>query len=368
LGLGQSAVGPRPALEGFLVSEMPRPKKHHYVTKAYLDGFLESGQEQLFCRMRRKDMGFRAKPDEIAFQKNYYSFKRKDGTWNDAAENFFANKIETPGLAVLKKLVAGNTRLKWDERNSLAMLLSIQEHRVPFNRSEFNRMHRELTSNIVSDYDERLSNREALTGYVTMQTTGGMTTREPAKVSIDTLRQVLQEPSDESEKKTLAMLVRTALELSDIYRHMKWTIYRADGKESFVTSDCPVIKLFTKSQTGYAALLREDIEVRFPLASKAMLVLRHDMPHLWDILRSKPSDARRKWWFIPEIRLETWNDSNVAKANRAHAAHSTALLIGGQDLGWAQHILEQPSRNIRMWIEREGQGFRTKTQIRFVPE
>jgi Protein of unknown function (DUF4238) len=269
----------------------------------------------------------------------------------------------------LKKLVAGNTRLTWDERNSLAMLLSIQEHRVPFNRSEFKRMQRELTSSIVSDY-ERISNREALTGYVTMQaqTTDGATTRAPGRVSIDTLRRELQEPSEDSEKKTLAVLVSTALELSDIYLHMKWTIYRANGKESFVTSDCPVIKLFTKSQAGYAALLREDIEVRFPLASKAMLVLTHDMPHLWDILRSKPSEARRKWWSIPEIRLETWADSDVAKANRAHAAHSTALLIGGQDLGWAQDILKQPSKNIRMWIEREGKGFRTKTEIRFVPE
>jgi hypothetical protein len=346
---------------------MPRVKKQHYVTKAYLDGFLEPGEEQLFCWMRHKNARFRAIPASIAYQRNYYSFKRKDGTWNDSAESFFAGKIETPGLAILKKLVAGDTRLKWEERNALAMLLSIQEHRVPFYRSEFNRIHRELATKIVSDYEE-IPNRTGLTGYVTMQTIGGTATGEPAKVSIETLRRELQEPTDESEKKTLAILVSTALELASIYRHMKWTIYRAEGKCSFVTSDCPVIKLFKRTQLGFAALLREDVEVRFPLAGKAMLVLTHDMPLLKNIFASKPSAARRKWWSIPEIRLETWNDADVSKANRAHAAHSTALLIGGQDLGWAQQIMKEPSKNVRMWIEREGQGFRTKTEIKYVPE
>ncbi len=346
---------------------MPRVKKQHYVTRAYLEGFLEPNEEQLFCWTRHRDLSFRAKPVEVAFQKNYYSFKRKNGSWNDGAEKFFADKVETPGLVVLKKLLAGKTRLNWGERNTLAILLAIQEHRVPFSRSEFHRMHNELTSNIVSEY-ENMPSQTGLTGYVTMHTQrGDGTNSEPVRVSIETLQREIREPSEESERKTLATLVKTALELSEIYRHMKWTIYRAEGNCSFVTSDCPVIKLF-KSPKGYAALLREDVEVRFPLGRKAMLVLTHDMPHLWKILHGKPSEARRKWWSIPEIRLESWNDSEVAKANRAHAAHSTALLIGGQSLEWARAIMKDSSKNVRMWIEKEGQGYRTKTEIRYVPE
>jgi len=345
---------------------MPRAKKQHYVTKAYLDGFLEPGEEQLYCWMRHKIAGFRAIPAEIAFHKNYYSFKRRDGTWNDSAETFFANKIETPGLAILKKLVAGDTRLNWEERNSLAMLLSIQEQRIPFSRSEFNRIHKELTAKLISDYDE-LTAREGLTGYATMQATGGMTRSEPAKVSVEVLRRELQEPTDEGEKKSLALLVKTALELAGLYRHMKWTIYKATGACSFVTSDCPVIKVF-KNVSGFAALLREDVEVRFPLGRKAMLVLTHDTAFLEDVHRSRPSKARRKWWRIPEICRENWGDAEVSKANRAHAAHATALLIGGQNLEWAKPIMKEPSKNVRTWIEREGKGFRTKTEIRFVPE
>lgn len=360
------------ASEHRLVYPMARPKKHHYVTKAYLDGFLEPGEEQLFCRMRHKEAGWRAKPDEIAFQKNYYSFKRKDGTWNDRAEQFFAAKIETPGLAVLKKLMDGDTRLKWHERDQLAMLMSIQEHRVPFNRSEFNRIHRELTSNMIADYEQLSGSGAPLTGYVTMQAVSPISSTgsasAPARISIDTLRQQIQAPSDESEKKTLFVLVSTALELSSIYAHMKWTIYRTTGNRSFVTSDCPVIKIFTKSQSGFAALFREDVEVRFPLSRKAMLVLTHDLRLMEIISRCKPSEGRRKFWALPEIRLETWDDDQVAKANRAHAAHCTALLIGGQDLEWSKQIMKESSKNVRMWIEREGSGYRTKTEIRFVPE
>jgi hypothetical protein len=186
-------------------------------------------------------------------------------------------------------------------------------------------------------------------------------------VSVEVLRRELQEPTDEDEKKSLALLVRTALELAGFYRHMKWTIYTATGGCSFVTSDCPVIKVF-KNVSGFAALLREDVEVRFPLGSKAMLVLTHDMPFLKNVHRSKPSRARRKWWCIPEICRENWDDADVSKANRAHAAHATVLLIGGQNLEWAKPIMKEPSKNVRTWIEREGQGFRTKTEIRFVPE
>jgi hypothetical protein len=151
----------------------------------------------------------------------------------------------------------------------------------------------------------------------------------PVEISIDTLHQQLQEPTDQSEKKTLAVLVKTALELSSIYAHMKWTIYRATGNLSFVTFNCPVIKIFTKSQSGFAALFREDVEVRFPLSRKAMLVLTHDIPQMENIARiarRKPSEAKRKFWMLPEIRLESWNDDEVADANVAHASHCTACL------------------------------------------
>lgn len=255
---------------------MIRPKKQHYVTKAYLEGFLQPGEGQLFCLMRHRAKSFRARPDEIAFEKNYYSFKMPDGTWNDGAEKFFADKIENPGLPVLKKLAEGRTRLNLFERNNLALLLAVQEFRVPFHRREFSRLSLELSKNIVQAYDA-ITDRRHLTGYFTLQTGP-----EPVRVAIDTLRNELDASSDVNQKKMMAILFRTACSLAEIYRHMKWTVYYATDDLAFATSDCPVISTFQQPK-GFAALMRADVEVRFPLSRKAMLTLTHDMPFLEQI-------------------------------------------------------------------------------------
>jgi hypothetical protein len=99
-----------------------------------------------------------------------------------------------------------------------------------------------------------------------------------------------------------------------------------------------------------------------------MMILTHDMPFLERVVDAKEKEAKRMWAQIPEIRIENWGNQDVAKANRAQAAHATALLLGGQDLTWAADIMKQHPQNIRMLIEREGEGYRTKTEIRYRPE
>ena len=71
---------------------MPRSKRHRTFTKAYLDGFLERPQEQLFCWGRNRAEPFQARPDKLAFERNYHSVKREDGSWDDFIEQFIATK------------------------------------------------------------------------------------------------------------------------------------------------------------------------------------------------------------------------------------------------------------------------------------
>lgn len=110
---------------------MKRPKKHHYVTRAYLDGFLEPGQEKLYCWGRQREGRFQARTDELAFIRNYYSVRKPDGGWDDRAEIAIANDVEAPGLKVLQKLAVGKTNLNSDERFDLSLLLAVQEFGVP---------------------------------------------------------------------------------------------------------------------------------------------------------------------------------------------------------------------------------------------
>ena len=45
-----------------------------------------------------------------------------------------ARTVEAPGLQVLQKLAQGNTRLNWDERAALALLVAFPKVRTPCQR------------------------------------------------------------------------------------------------------------------------------------------------------------------------------------------------------------------------------------------
>src|SRR5437879_627758 len=112
----------------------PRPRQHHYVTKAYLDGFLEPHCRQLFCYGRRRQSAFRRSPQDLAKERDYYSLRRPDGTWNDSLELKLQKHVEDPGLEVVRMLVDGKTRLNWEQRDRLSLLIAAQRFRVPHMR------------------------------------------------------------------------------------------------------------------------------------------------------------------------------------------------------------------------------------------
>jgi Protein of unknown function (DUF4238) len=79
-----------------------RPKQQHYVTKAYLDGFLAPGASQLFCYARNGKM-FPRRTQDIATGRNFYAFKNEKGEWDDSLEEIIGRTVEAPGLPVLQK-------------------------------------------------------------------------------------------------------------------------------------------------------------------------------------------------------------------------------------------------------------------------
>ena len=136
-----------------------RPKQQHFVTKAYLDGFLEPDSTQPYCYGRGRQAAFLRATQDLALQRNYYSSKRRDGSWDDSLEQRIQKDIEDPGIAVLRLLVAGNRRLNWLQRDRLCLLVAVQRFRVPhirqlidsenenlinFWRSEFGRIEKEI--------------------------------------------------------------------------------------------------------------------------------------------------------------------------------------------------------------------------------
>ena len=90
---------------------MTRPRLQHYVTRAYLEGFLAKGERTLYVYMRDKTAFFRGRPEKIAAITNYYSQKREDGTYDDCIETAFSTQVEGPGIAALQRLKQGHYNL-----------------------------------------------------------------------------------------------------------------------------------------------------------------------------------------------------------------------------------------------------------------
>jgi len=107
-----------------------RPKQQHYVTKAYLDGFLHPGANQLVCYARNGKM-FPRRTQDIAKERNFYASTNEKGEPDDSLEEIIERTVETPGLPLLQKLAKRNTRLSWDERTALALFVAFQEVRTP---------------------------------------------------------------------------------------------------------------------------------------------------------------------------------------------------------------------------------------------
>ena len=115
---------------------MNRPQQQHYVTRAYLEGFVADKKKHLHVYTRGKTNGFAALPENVAKIRNYYSTKKEDGTYDDRVEHYLETHIESPGLAVIKRLDAGHYNISRDARIRLSTLLAAQEYRVPWMREQ----------------------------------------------------------------------------------------------------------------------------------------------------------------------------------------------------------------------------------------
>ena len=130
---------------------MARPKQQHYVTRAYLEGFLRPFAQHLVCYGRGRGP-FRRSPEDLACQRNYYALRKEDGTWDDSVKKLIGSEVEAPpGLPVIQKLASGKTRLTWQERNRVALLIAFQEMRTPTARERARAFSRILNERVLRE-------------------------------------------------------------------------------------------------------------------------------------------------------------------------------------------------------------------------
>jgi len=310
-----------------------RPKQQHYVTKAYLDGFLAPGASQLFCYTRNGKM-FSRRTQDIATGRNFYAFKNEKGEWDDSLEEIIGRTVEAPGLPVLQKLAKGNTRLNWDERTALALLVALQEVRTPASLQR--------TIDYTKAMTERLL-REIRDADPTQKTIDLVD--EDGKKSTVTLAEIEESQADLEKKNSLEKLrlaMGPAMELHQYYRQMKFTMHYPLGGQRFITSDTPVIRVYL--HIGYGTgLNRNDVEVRFPVSNSAFLTITHDLKFAEQLIGATAAKRARLLNRLPEVQIRYIPDAQVVAFNKGHVRHARMWIFSSEKSEWVPELLKERS-------------------------
>lgn len=316
---------------------MARPKQQHYVTKAYLEGFLRISEQHLVCYGRGNKGPFRKAPQELASQRNYYALKKKDGTWDDSIENLLGETVEAPGLPVVRKLASGKTRLSWEERQQIAVLIAIQEMRTPATRERVRAMSKMLNERLFQEIkaSDPEQDKIDLVGESGKRVT----------VTLDEIAKSHEEMCDDHSMPIHRPLISSALKLAEYYQHMKFTVYYLTGNAEFLTTDTPVVRVFHNVESAPlgAGINQRDIEVRFPLSCKAFLALTHDHWLINKLERVGDAARRRLLAVLPEIRREYPTNAEATALNKAHARHAHRWVFAPQEVDWIPNLLAQPT-------------------------
>jgi hypothetical protein len=312
---------------------MPRPKQQHYVTRAYLEGFLSPSEQHLVCYGRGKGP-FRKSPLDAASRRNYYAVRKQDGSWDDSLETLIGKTVEDPGLPVLQKLASGRTRLNWDERDRITLLLALQEMRTPAARE------RARTSSIM--LNDRVI-QEIKAADPDQDSVAIMLGSERKTVSLDEMVKAHDSLCDDHAKEIHRILVGAAFRLRDVYRQMKFTVYYATGQQDFITTDVPVVRVFHSSAPLGTGIDRRDIEIRFPLSRTALLTLTHDLHLVEALMRASSSKRSRLLGRLPEVRVQHVSDAEVTAFNKGNARHAHRWMFAPGEINWAPVILSGAS-------------------------
>lgn len=287
-----------------MICLMTRPIQHHFVTRAYLEEFTDA-RGLLHIYERGKDKPFQLTPEKAARQRNYYAVKKQDGSYDDTIEHLLDEKIESPAIAVIRKLGSSNGQLSWDDRIALARWISFQELRTPLQRDGFEG----IAANLVKKTMQMMARTPGAIeeGLERLKEQG-----KDYGVTAEELRKGVENDAFEIKINPVLSLevMMQAEEFVPIFAEMKWTLLTAPEGASFVTSDHPVLRHDPDKRSPYRfGLASATVEFGLPLTKTKFLLLTHDVERLkkWTELidAGKNEEANQLRQSCPELNLKT---------------------------------------------------------------
>jgi hypothetical protein len=331
-----------------------RPKQHHYVTRAYLEGFLEPRCVQLICYGRHRQTPFWRTPQDLATQRNYHSFKRADGTWDDSLELKLQKDVEDPGLEILRLLADGKTRLDWQQRDRLSLLIAVQRFRVPHMRDLMDSHIKDEIRALLSEYKRREQEMGGDPGEMIVGVANGLNPNEKLEMAFtkDDLERLLKKYDEDPQRLSREHFMNLASKFAQIFRVMKWTVYYTAGPSRFITSDCPVAMAFIRTDIDTVAIVRPDCRILFPLSRTSLLFMEHDIALIARLNKIGPTSTRRKLLNrLPEIRIASASTEDVTSFNAIQVEQASRWVFAGQRNDWMVPKLQQASKNVRQVVK-----------------
>lgn len=250
---------------------MSKPKRHHFVPRAYLERF---GRESRLLIMRRdSSKPFVANATNIALECGFYAIEKPDGAKSVEVEELLAD-IDTQAIEAIRnidKRSALPTRQS-DDRELLAAFIALQMTRTPEQRervffplrvSQY-AAGREITQPLVAEYLEKVH-------------LGFRPTDSEAQAAFEFAEYVMRTPDLLTTEFAIQTMLRTVPTLRARILQRSWTLEIA-RKPRLIAADAPVViwRAPTARDRYEGVGVDNAEEIRFPIDSGKQIVLRPD--------------------------------------------------------------------------------------------
>ena len=325
---------------------------------------LASGETRLWVYERNSSRVFRNIPANLASVRAYYTIIRKNGEEDDSFEKLLATDVESPGVAVIRKMSDGSTQLKMEEIVRGATLIAIQELRVPHMRHQLLTMVKGVGNSFLKSAMSQPGLMEST--FRTLQGAGKIST----SVTAEEIRSSYEERKFEVVPVHSADLWALGLSLKSLietYSTMKWIVLEAP-KPMILTSDAPVCREYPETANFPAGVVNPDLTVYFPISARRVLMLQHDLKKHRRadqlIAAGRKREAERLWNRTPSILYRFISAAEADRINRITIERAMRWIYSPVEKAETPTLFRGELRNLRVEMRELDQKGTLQTTFR----
>lgn len=311
------------------MSSEPRPKRHHYVPRFYLQNFVDTNG-RVWTYDNATGGVFASLPSETALETNLYSVEDEDGALRDDIEHLLSG-IESKAAALYPRVLRGET-LTGQDKADFAVFLSTLYTRSPAMMNAYAEMSGYFAQQLM---DLALSDRRVFETSMDKydRAKGKTTSAEERDRFFEFARDKSRYTLDVDKKRGLGALAISD-RLTEMFFDMSWFVFESPDQH-IITSDNPLVRVNPEDSVspiyGDGGFMNKRSQVTLPLSPTRVLGL------CWDL------DPRPGVHPIPKVQGRVFNRQRAHFSERYLYA---SLRDGGISALGQKH--REPGQ--RMWM------------------